>query len=76
MGMAMEVIASAMDEKEKMVLAAVVATFGDDTNVVIDALVVMMCKVAMMGEVDPKKLSAGIKQTWDDMAERVNAHYN
>jgi len=71
-----EMIADGMDDEERLALAAIVAIFGEDTNTILNALMVMACKVAIYTDVTPKCFAANMKSTWDGMAEAINSAVN
>lgn len=60
-------------DKQNEVLQFMIELYGDDADVILNALHEMSARVAITSGVEPEQYAAGMKHHWDFLVERINA---
>ena len=61
-----------MEGKRKEAMLALIAIYGDDTEIVLNELHAIAARIAILTGVTPEKFSAGVKHHWDFLAAAIN----
>jgi hypothetical protein len=59
-------------DKERRAVDALIEIYGDDTDVVLNALHAIAARLAVATGVDPQDFANGIKHHWDFVADAIN----
>lgn len=73
MGKRKKVYPDICHEKQREVLDLMMDLYGDDADVILNALHEMSARVAIMAGVEPEQYAAGMKHHWDYLVEQINA---
>jgi len=63
---------SVVHAKQREVLDFLIEVYGDDSDVILNALHEMAARVALMAGVTPEAYAAGMKHHWDHLANELN----
>lgn len=59
-------------DKQQEVLNFMIDLYGDDADVILNALHEMSARVALSSGVEPEAYAAGMKHHWDSLVEQIN----
>ena len=59
--------------KQRKVLKLLVKLYGDDSNLILNALHEMSARLAISCGVEPEEYAAGMKHHWDHLVHAINA---
>lgn len=59
-------------EKQRILLEAAIALYGDDSNLILNALQELTARIGIGCGVEPEAFAAGMKHHWDGIANFMN----
>lgn len=68
----MKVDRTVVHAKQQQVLDFMISVYGDDSNVILNALHEMAARVGLTCGVTPEEYAAGMKHHWDHLANVIN----
>jgi hypothetical protein len=68
----MKIDRTVVHDKQQLILDVMIGVYGDDADVILNALHEMSARVALTCGVSPDDYAAGMKHHWDYLAEAIN----
>lgn len=60
------------DKRQSNLFLATARIYGDDAESILNALLEMAARIALMTGVEPEAFAGGMKHHWDYLANRIN----